>query len=395
MSVWDEVSGQPRAVAALQRAVAASRPDADDRQAFTNSWLITGPPGSGRSTCAYAFAAALLCPAGGCGECGSCAQVAARTHPDLTAVVTETTVLDIATARSLVERAALAPVNADHRVIVVEDADRMVTRTSNTLLKAIEEPALSTVWVLCAPSEADLLPTIRSRVRTVALGIPTADDVAQLLVRRHGVDPALALRAAEEAQCHVGMAARLVTSPEAWERRERALEGVLGMRSTGQAVRKAAEWVAIAEEDGKAVAADRDERERADLVRSLGLEPGAAIPRQLRPMFRELEDHQKRRAKRATLDGVDRILTDVQSLWRDVLMRSVDAPVRLVNEIRRAEIERTAEHCGAEQALASIGAITTARERLAANVPPVLALEALLLEFLGAQTRQSRPWRNA
>ncbi|NLT25238.1 MAG: DNA polymerase III subunit delta' [Microbacteriaceae bacterium] len=381
MSVWDEVTGQPRAVAALRRAAAASRPGADDRQAFTNSWLITGPPGSGRSTAAYAFAAALLCPEGGCGECPSCAQVAARTHPDLTAVVTETTLLDIATARGLVERASLAPVSADHRVIVVEDADRMVARTSNTLLKAIEEPALTTVWVLCAPSEADLLPTIRSRVRTVALGVPAPDDVAELLVRRHGVDPALALRAAEEAQSHVGMAARLVTTPEAWERRERALEGMLGLRSAGEAVRKAAEWVAIADEDGKAVAADRDERERAELVRSLGLEPGAAPPRQLRPMFKDLEDHQKRRAKRAALDGVDRILTDAQSLWRDVLMRAVDAPVRLVNEARRPEIERAAERFGPQRALDSIGAISTARARLAVNVPPTLALEALLLEF--------------
>ena len=296
-------------------------------------------------------------------------------------MVTETSVLDIATARGLVERASLAPVSADHRVIVVEDADRMVARTSNTLLKAIEEPALSTVWVLCAPSEADLLPTIRSRVRTVALGIPNAADVAELLVRRHGVPHEAALRAAEEAQSHVGMAARLVTTPEAWERRGRALDGVLAIGSAGQAVRKAAEWVALAEEDGKAAAADRDERDRAELKRSLGLEPGAAVPRQLRPMLREFEEHQKKRAKRATLDGVDRILTDAQSLWRDVLMLAVDARVRLVNEARRLEIEAAAERRGAQAALASIGAIATARERLAANVPPALALEALLLEF--------------
>lgn len=382
MSVWDEAVGQPRAVETLKRAVAASRTGAEDASAFTNSWLITGPAGSGRSVCAYAFAAALLCPEGGCGVCASCVQVAARTHPDLTAVVTETVQLDIGTARELVERATMSPTSAPYRVIVVEDADRMVARTSNTLLKAIEEPATSTVWVLCAPSEADLLPTIRSRVRTVALGTPAPEDVAELLQRRHGVDAETALRAAREAQSHVGMAARLVTSPEAWQRRERALSGVLGLTTTGEAARKAAEWVEIAEEDGTAVAADRDRQERAELFRSLGIPEGQAVPRQLRSMVRDLEDHQRKRARRATLDGVDRILTDVQSLWRDVLMLAMQVPVPLVNDSLRSESERIAVNRGAEHALASIDAIQTARTRLDANVPPALTLEELLIRFV-------------
>lgn len=377
--VWAEVSGQGRSVATLQRAVAAARPGADNDQWFTNSWLITGPPGSGRSNCAYAFAAALLCPNDGCGSCPSCQQVAARTHPDLTAVATDTAIIDIETARNLVERAWLAPTNSDYRVIVVEDADRMVERTSNTLLKAIEEPAASTVWVLCAPSEADLLPTIRSRVRVVGLTTPAASEVAELLVRRHGVSSERALRAAEEAQSHVGMAARLVTSPEAWSRRDRALQGLLQLQGVGDAVRKAADWVTIAEEDGKAAAADRDEQERADMFRTLGLDPSDAIPRQLRGVFRELETHQKRRAKRATLDGVDRILTDAASLWRDVLVTSLGAPVQLVNERRRPEIEAVAASSSAAHILASIEAITTTRQRLVANVPPALALEELLV----------------
>ena len=147
----------------------------------------------------YAFAAALLCPNDGCGVCPSCVQVRARSHPDLTAVVTETVQLDIKTARELVERASMSPMTGRYRVIIVEDADRMVARTSNTLLKAIEEPPESTVWVLCAPSEADLLPTIRSRVRSVRLRVPEVRDVAGLLVRRDGIEPDIALRAAREA----------------------------------------------------------------------------------------------------------------------------------------------------------------------------------------------------
>ncbi|MDJ1372366.1 DNA polymerase III subunit delta' [Gulosibacter molinativorax] len=387
MSVWNEVVGQPQAVETLQRAVRGSVRGSEDQQAFTNSWLITGPPGSGRSTAAYAFAAALLCPNGGCGTCDSCIQVRQRSHPDLTAVVTETLIITIDTARELVARASRSPMNSNYRVIVVEDADRMMERTSNTLLKAIEEPEPTTVWVLCAPSVTDLLPTIRSRVRTIGLHSPAVEDVAALLVRRHAVTEEVALRAAAESQSHVGMAARLVTTPAAWERRDRALNGVLGLRTVGDAVRKAAEWVAIADEDGKAAAEDRDEKERQETFRSLGLDPNQTIPRQLRGVFRELEENQKRRAKRATLDGVDRILTDVQSLWRDTLMLQLDAGVRLVNETRRPEIESAARSGQPSSTMASIESISLVRERLAANVPPTLALEGLLVGYVARQTQ--------
>lgn len=387
MSIWDEVAGQPQAVETLQRAVRGSIRDSADRHAFTNSWLITGPPGSGRSTAAYAFAAALLCPNDGCGQCESCIQVRKRSHPDLTAVVTETLIITIETARELVSRASRSPMNSNYRVIVVEDADRMMERTSNTLLKAIEEPERTTVWVLCAPSVTDLLPTIRSRVRTVGLHTPAVEDVAALLVRRHGVSEDIAMQAASEAQSHVGMAARLVTTPEAWARRNRALDGVLSLRTIGDAVRKAAEWVVIADEDGKAAAEDRDERERQETFRSLGLDPNQAIPRQLRSVFRELEENQKRRARRSTLDGVDRILTDVQSLWRDMLMLQLDAGVRLVNESRRSEIESAARSSEASRTMASIESISLVRERLAANVPPTLALEGLLVGYVARHTQ--------
>ncbi|MGO2110310.1 MAG: DNA polymerase III subunit delta', partial [Pseudoclavibacter sp.] len=345
MSVWDELRGQDAAIDVFQRAAIASRPGESDPNGMTNSWLITGPAGSGRSTMAYAFAAALLCTdetETGCGRCASCAQVRARSHPDLTAVVTETVQLDIATARELVERASRSPMSSHFRVIVVEDADRMVARTSNTLLKAIEEPAESTVWVLCAPSETDLLPTIRSRVRAVGLRVPPVDQVAKLLAERDGIPIDEATRAAREAQSHVGMARRLATTPEAWARRDASLDGVLTLRTTGDAVRKAAHLVRLAEEDGTAQSADRDERERADAFRSLGLEPGEAVPRQLRGAIRDLEEHQKRRAKRSQVDGIDRILTDLQSLVRDVVTVQLELGAELVNERRRDEVESAA-----------------------------------------------------
>lgn len=382
MSVWDELIGQDEAVALFQRAVEASTRGTDDRSGMTSSWLITGPAGSGRSNCAYAFAAALLCPNGGCGSCDSCEQVRARTHPDLTAVATETLLLDIKTARSLVDRASMQPMHARYRVIVVEDADRMIARTSNTLLKAIEEPPATTVWVLCAPSEADLLPTIRSRVRTVSLKVPSVADVAALLAARDGIPAELAERAARLAQSHIGMARRLATAPEVAQRREQALDGVLQLSTTGAAVRKAAEWVELAQADGEAQSADRDARERDELLHSMGVPKGQAVPRQMRSLVRDLEEHQKRRAKRAHLDGVDRILTDLQSLLRDLLTVQLGMGAPLVNAEREDELNSVARGRNPESTLASIDAIATARARLAANVPPALALEALALDLM-------------
>src|SRR5690606_32430192 len=228
--------GQDRAVAVLAAA-------ATDPAAMTHAWLVTGPPGSGRSNAARAFAAALQCPDGGCGRCAECTTVLAGTHADVTVVATEKVTLSIDEVRDLITVAQRAPAGGRWRVIIVEDADRMVERTSNVLLKAIEEPPERTVWVLCAPSEADLLPTIRSRSRSLRLVTPSIAEVATLLVERDGADPQLAERAARLAQSHIGMARRLASSPEALERRERSIKSALGVQTIGDAMAVAASLV--------------------------------------------------------------------------------------------------------------------------------------------------------
>lgn len=371
--------GQEHAIGALQDASTPRDDRGRESTAMTHSWLITGPPGSGRSNLAYAFASALLCRRGGCGECPDCLQVAARSHPDLAVLSTERVIISIDEVRRLVASSQYSPSVSRYRVMVIEDADRMSERTSNVLLKALEEPPERTVWILCAPSEADLLPTIRSRVRSVRLRVPSVDDVAGLLERRDGVDAVTAERAARQAQSHIGMAHRLATDENARERREETLRIALRLRGVSDAVLGAARLVEVATEDARAITLERDEIERQQALRSLGVEPGGTVPAQLRSQLRALEEDQKRRATRSLRDGLDRILVDLLSLYRDVVRLQLGAPGGVINEEVRAEMTALAEATAPERTLAVLDAVSTARERIDANVSPVLALEAMLV----------------
>jgi len=397
MAVWDNLTGQADAIA-IFRAAAQRVPAGIDTEAnaatamtgtataestsMTHAWLITGPPGSGRSNLAFAFAAALLSPGTPDGDLAAARQVDARTHPDLSVLTTEGVIIKMESVKEAVARSQYSPSVGRYRVVVVEDADRMVERTSNVLLKALEEPPERTVWILCAPSEADLLPTIRSRVRTVRLRVPSIDDVAELLVRRNGVDPVVAELSARLAQSHIGMARRLATNADARSRREETLRTALGIRSVSSAVNAAARLLAIAGDDAKAITLELDAAERDGMLRSLGIEAGQSIPSGLRSQIKALEDDQKRRAVRSLRDGIDRILVDLASLYRDVMMVQLDRAQSVINLELLAEL-RTASAASAPAAtVATMDAIALARQRIQSNVAPALALEAMLVSMI-------------
>ena len=352
---------------------------------MTHSWLITGPPGSGRSNLAYAFATALLSPAatGGTGnpdgDEATRRQVAARTHPDLAVLSTEGVIIKMDDVRRLVSSSNFSPSVSRYRVIVIEDADRMQERTSNVLLKALEEPPPRTVWILCAPSEADLLPTIRSRVRTVRLRVPDVAEVAGLIALRDGVDIATATRAARESQSHIGMAHRLATNEDARRRRQQTIEIALGIHTVSGAVIAAAKLLELAGEDAKAITEERDAVERESALRSLGIEPGGTIPPALRAQLRTLEDDQKRRATRSLRDGIDRIMVDLLSLYRDILLLQLDARTEPINLAILSQLTSASAASTAAETLATMDAIATARTRIDGNVAPALALEAMLI----------------
>jgi DNA polymerase-3 subunit delta' len=367
---WADVWGQDAAVDTLRAA-------ASDPSALSHAWLITGPPGSGRSTLAYAFAAALV--ADRPDDEAAMRQVLAGTHPDVMALRTEKVIITIAEARGLVERSYFAPSAGRYRVIVIEDADRMVERTSNVLLKALEEPPEQTVWILCAPSEADLLPTIRSRVRSLRLREPDVADVARLITMRTGVDEGVAEQAARHAQRHIGMAQRLATDDAARRRRDETLRSVLGVRGVGDAVDVAGRIIQAATEDAKALTAERDAQERASLLRTIGIAEGQAVPPALRTQLSALEDDQKKRATRSLRDGIDRVLTDLQSLFRDVVMLQFGQGDDLINSELRPELADLSSAWPETRTLVVLDHLAETRQSLERNVAPLLALESLLV----------------
>ncbi len=374
MSVWDELVGQESAIEAVRR---AAKPGSD---AMTHAWMIVGPAGSGRSTLAHAFAATLISEGD---EEHALKLVMAGTHPDVSILATDRVSISIDEVRDLVTQSYYAPSTARYRVIVIEDADRMTERTSNVLLKALEEPPPRTVWILCAPSVQDVLPTIQSRVRTITLRTPSVEQVAELIHQRRGVELDLATQAAREAQCHIGMAMRLATDEDARSRRDETVETVLGLQTVSTAVKAAAHLIALATADQKALLEKLEQEEREETLRTLGVAPGAAVPAGLRGSVKLLEENQKRRATRSLRDGVDRIATDITSVLRDILMIQLNTGSDLVNQRFLAQLEERAALTSVQQTLFAIDHIQIARDRIAANTPPQLALEAMLIAITG------------
>ena len=389
MSVFDDLVGQAAVRAQLERAAIAARDlaerttdgEADRDSAMSQAWLITGPPGSGRSLAARAFAAALQCtgPAPGCGRCRACRTVMEGKHPDVEHVATEGVVITVDQTRDLVGRSFVSPGSGAWRVVIVEDADRMAERTTNVLLKAIEEPPPFTVWMLCTPSPEDVMTTIRSRCGGVALAVPPASDVAALLVRRDGVAPEEALRAARAAQSHVGRARALATDSAVRRERDLLIGEALAIRGTADAVLAAHRVHAQAVAAAKKATGDRFEREEAELKRTLGIGEGARIPPAARAQLRELAENQKRRTTRAQRDELDRAMIDLLSFYRDVLTVQLGAGVDLVNQDFDEGIRAVAAESDPGQSVRRMDAIAQARTRLGGNVAPLLVLEAMMV----------------
>jgi DNA polymerase-3 subunit delta' len=383
-AVFDDLIGQESVVAELRRATAAAAEAlrGEPVTGMTHAWLFTGPPGSGRSVAARAFAAALLCPDGGCGQCASCHQVRAGTHADLLLVRPDGLSYGVRQTRNLVLRAAGSPTGGRWQIVLFEDADRATEQAANALLKAIEEPAPRTVWLLCAPSAEELVTTIRSRCRLVVLRTPPSAAVAGVLTRE-GAEPTRALAAARAAQGHIGRARRLATDPEAAQRRDEVLAVPPRLTGLGSALKAAAALVKAAEAEAAAITAELNEPEREALRRAFGEgSTGKGVAKAVRGSagaMRELEDRQKSRATRLKRDALDRALLDLAAFYRDVLAVQLGADVELASSGHERDVNRLAGAGSPEATVRRIEAIMACRERLELNVAPLLAVEELTL----------------
>jgi DNA polymerase III subunit delta' len=377
LGVWAELVGQTAAVATLRRAVAR------EPHAMSHAWLFTGPPGSGRSNAARAFAAALECDTGGCGECSACRTSLSGAHPDVTLVRTELLSIGVDEVRELVRRSAMSPTLGRWQVIAIEDADRITERGADALLKSIEEPPPRTVWILCAPTVDDVVATVRSRCRLLTLQTPSIPAVARLLETRDGIPPELAAYAARVSQGHIGRARVLARDEGARQRRQQVLQIPFQLHGLGPCLAAAAQVIEASTVEAAEATSEMDARERAALEEALGFGTKGAKPRQAQAAIKELEEQQRARTKRFQRDAIDRTLTELTGFYRDVLSIQTRSGAPLINEEDlKPQIIALARKSTSESTLHRIDALLGCRTALEGNVAPLLAVEAAFIRLV-------------
>jgi DNA polymerase-3 subunit delta' len=379
-SVFDDLVDQEAVIATLKDAVAASKDSSNNSQEMTHSWLFTGPPGSGRSNAAIAFAAALLCEKAGCATCINCTSVIDGSHADIELIRTEGLSIKVDEVRELITRTSWSPSVGNYRVVVIEDADRLTESAANALLKVIEEPGARTVWLLCAPTLTDVLPTIRSRCRHLSLRTPSVAAVTQLLIERDGIDPKMAEFAASAAQGHIGRAKYLATNEEARKTREKILNIPFTVKDLASAFEAANTLLELAKELALSESEIRDEEELTKLKESYGT-TGSKLATGGSKAVRELEKEQKTRNTRMVRDNLDRALLDIITVYRDILLVQSGSIDQISNKVIENKIIEKADKTLGESTIKSISSLLKTRNSLAKNSATNLTSEALLMEL--------------
>jgi DNA polymerase-3 subunit delta' len=367
-------------VAILKEAVASANDTNDLSQVMTNTWLFTGSPGSGRSNAAIAFAAALVCKEDGCSKCNDCLSTILGTHADVELIKTQGLSIKIDEVRELISRASWAPSVANNRVVVIEDADRLTDSAANALLKVIEEPGLKTIWLLCAPTLTDVLPTIRSRCRHLSLRTPSTTAITNLLIERDSVDAKTAEFVARAAGGHIGRARRLATDSNARQNRLKVLKLPLTIKDVASAFKAAQLLVDAAKTDALTDAEKKDEDEISKLKKAWGA-TGSKMASGGSKAVKELEKEQKSRSTRMVRDYLDHALLDIATLYRDVLLLPSNSTDSLINQDLIEQIKTMATSTNPAKTLGKIEAILKTRRNLAQNTAHLLLIEALMCEL--------------
>lgn len=374
MSVFDSLIGQDHIVDQLSNAVKVAK-GGEDSQAMTHSWLFVGPPGSGRSNAALAFAAALVCTESGCGKCIDCTTVLSSTHVDVERFNPTGLSIKAEEVRELISRSSWSPSVGGWRIVVIEDADRLTETAANALLKTIEEPESHTVWLLCAPTLTDVPVTIRSRCRHVQLRTPSTASVEEFLLNQTQVDEKTARFASRVSQGHIGRARFIATNIEAQSRRKEVFALPLSLRGIESCFKAAQKLLDLAEDQAEKENSDRHAAELKQLQDAFqgtgrGLISGGA------KAIKDLEKEQKSSATRSIRDNIDGALLDLSTFYRDVLVLQSNG-AEILNIDLEDEIANYARTTQPKRTIEQIDAILTARANLSRNSAPLATLEAL------------------
>lgn len=373
--IFNSLVDQERVTKALEDALVSAK-SGSSGQEMTHAWLFTGPPGSGRSNAAKSFAAALVCKADGCGECTDCSTAINGTHPDVEILDVSGISIKIDEIRELVARSAWGASISNWRIVVIEDCDRMTEAAANALLKALEEPASQTVWLLCAPTLQDVLPTIRSRCRHLNLKTPNVSEITKFLINNLGANTKDAELAARISHGHIGRAKGFLKDSDFKETRKRYLDILFSAKDEASAIRAASKLLDLATDRATLFVSDRTEFESETLKSALqgtgrGLVSGGA------KAIKDLERDQKLRLNRTIKDEIDSALLDYSTLLRDSLVSNSNRINLDLNE----EIDRLKSTTKSELRSHVLTVMSHTRELLTSNASQLMLLERMFLAF--------------
>jgi len=355
--------------------------------AMAHAWIITGPPGSGRSVAALALAAALQCtdPVDiGCGRCPHCHDVFADAHTDVLRIVPAELSIGIDRMRAVRTEAAKLPTVSPWRIVIIEDADRLSDAAADAILKTVEEPPEHTVIIMCAPSidPDDFSPTLRSRCRHLYVPYPSVDEIVRILTTEVGASRDDAHLAAVASLRHVGRARRLITDPANQKRRASILHLAELIFHRDEAFKASLVFIRGVEKQIKAELEEINADELAELERALG--KGGRGKGTQKAMdgsagaLKDLTDTQKKRTTRSIRDTLDLALVDLTGLYRDALMIHTGAQVPLTHPDFSGLAGDLAGRVSETGLVDCLDAVAQCRERINVNVTPVIAFDGMI-----------------
>lgn len=375
-------------IAPILRTAARAARNHDIGSAMTHAWLFTGPPGSGRSVAAVAFAAALECTDPtmvGCGRCEQCRAVLHDAHGDVLHIVPRELSIPVEMMRDdVVEPAAKRPTVGQWRVVILDNADRLTPESANALLKTVEEPPAHTVIILCAPSTdpTDIIPTLRSRSRHLYVPQPSINEAVAVLTRDGTIPEPAARLAAATTGGHIGRARWLATNKDAQMRRSAVLNIAELVFHGDQAFRAGGSLVKQITKQAEAQLKEENEEEIDKLRNALGMgSRGKGVHKALRgadSAIRDLEALQKKRKTRFVRDHLDMALVDLSGIYRDAIMAHTHATVVLIHPDLSGLSAELSQRVPLAGLVACLDAITICREQIPNNVRPEAAFDAML-----------------